>query len=457
MKKKIAYLVAATMLMTITGGCASGNENGADSSNSNPADPKGRKTITMWFWGTSDYQRTAMDEYLVNGFNESQDEYQLEVEYRSSVDNDISVALSGGGGPDIVYGSGPAFVSGYANEGLFVNLDEYAEQYGWKDKIVDAYYDLCTVGGSLYSIPGAMTNYGLFYKESVLEENGWSVPSDYEDVIGIMDEAIEKGMYGGLIGAKDWRYTNEWPVTILMNSVAGPETLYQCLTGGQQWDSEPMRAAVDELDTWYQNGYMGGDDYWNLDANEVFQILLEGGTPFCFAPLNGFQWAKNVATDEDQLEDLKFMPLPAKSGGEGVVSLSTACTFSINKECTEPDGAAAVLDYMLDIDFVKDMSKEWPGYWGIPLVEFAEIDTDGFEGVSKSYIETCMAGVEALEAGGFGYAAATCFPANTYEACIDIDTVWFDEQTGEEYLQELDAALADDMENGISLTLPEPK
>ena len=34
------------------------------------------------------------------------------------MDNDIAVALSGGAGPDIVYGSGPAFVAGYAAEVL---------------------------------------------------------------------------------------------------------------------------------------------------------------------------------------------------------------------------------------------------------------------------------------------------------------------------------------------------
>ncbi len=456
-KRKIAYLLTAAMLTAMLGGCASSGS-GETSGDSGTDDASGgdKETISLWFWGTSDYQRTAMDEYLVNGFNESQDEYQLEVEYRSSVDNDIAVALSGEGGPDIVYGSGPAFVSGYANEGLFVNLDDYAEEYGWKDRLVGAYYDLCTVNGSLYSIPGAMTNYGLFYKESVLEENGWSVPETYDDVITIMDEAIADGMYGGLIGAKDWRYTNEWPVTILMTSVAGPDTLYQCLTGGQAWNSDKMIAAVDEMNTWYQNGYMGGEDYWNLDANETFQILLEGGTPFCYAPLNGFQWAKNVATDESQLEDLKFMPLPAKDGGDGAVSLSAACTFSINSQCANPDGAAAVLDYMLNIDFVKNMSAEWPGYWGLPLVDFADVSAEEFEGVSRNYIETCMSGIEALEEGNFSYAAATCFPANTYEACIDIDTVWFGEQTAEEYLQGMDDAYAEDVDNGISLTLPEP-
>ena len=83
----------------------------------------------------------------------------------------------------------------------------------WKDRLVDAYYDLCSIDGSLYSIPGGMSNYGIFYNIRVLEENNWSVPASYEDLISIMDQASAAGMYGGLIGAKDWRDTNEWPVS----------------------------------------------------------------------------------------------------------------------------------------------------------------------------------------------------------------------------------------------------
>lgn len=455
MKRAVAFLLTLGMTVGLLAGCGSGSDTDRGSDKAENTD--GRQTITMWFWGTSDYQRTAMDKYLIEGFNESQDEYTLEVEYRSSVDTDIAVALSGNGGPDIVYGSGPSFVAGYAAEGIFVNLDEYAEEYGWKDKIVDAYYNLCTVNDSLYSIPGAMTNYGVFYNEDVLEENNWDVPETYDDVLEIMDEAIEKGMYGGLIGAKDWRYTNEWPVTMLFTSVAGPDAVYKVLTGEQSWNSQELLEAVEELELWYENGYMGGDDYWNLDVNETFQLLLEGNTPFCFAPLNGFQWAKNVAMDEEQLDGLRFMLLPGKDGSDGAVSLSSACTFSINSECENPDGAAAVLDYMLNLDFVANMTSEWPGYWGLPLKNFTELDLDEFEGLSRSYLETCIAGVEALEAGNFGFAAATCFPATTYETCIDIDTVWYGEQTAEEYLDSLDEAYAKDVENGSVITLPQPK
>ena len=84
-------------------------------------------------------------------YNASQDEYQLVVEFRQSVDSDMTTALAANQGPDIVYGSGPAFVMPLVEAGKLENLDEYSKQYGWEDKILQPYYESGTVNGNLYS------------------------------------------------------------------------------------------------------------------------------------------------------------------------------------------------------------------------------------------------------------------------------------------------------------------
>lgn len=466
MKKVIALLLSVTMLALVFAGCsapaadAPATANASATENETAVDGKDtaaeKKELSMWFWGTSDYQRDAMQKYLVDGFNASQDEYVLNVEYRASVDNDITVALSGGSGPDIVYGSGPAFVAGYAAEGLFVNMDAYAEKYGWKDRLVDAYYDLCTVNGSLYSLPGALSGIGIFYNKTLLEDKGWGIPTTYDELVAVMDKAIADGLHGGIIGAKDWRYTNDWPVSLMLASVAGPEAVYKCLNGDQKWNSPEITAAVEEMADWYGKGYFGGEDYWNVDANESCQMLLDGQTPFFFAPLNGFQWLKNVATSDEQLESIGFMSMFSKGTNEPAVMLGSVCTFSINAKSSNPDGAAAVLDYMMTADFASNMSADWPGYWGLPVKEFAAKTPDEFEGMSAQYVAACAASIDALNTGKFGYMASGCFPAVTYETCIDIDTVWFGDKTVAEYLDSLDAAYAEDVAAGSVIPVPVP-
>ena len=106
MKKAFAvFLIVLSALSVFASGS---QEKAADS---------GRKQVTMWFWGTADFQRDAMQKNLIDAFNASQDEYELVVEFRNSVDNDVNVAVSAGSGPDIVYGSGPSFVATLASSG----------------------------------------------------------------------------------------------------------------------------------------------------------------------------------------------------------------------------------------------------------------------------------------------------------------------------------------------------
>lgn len=441
MKKRMALLLAVAMVTGVIG--------------ANTVYAEEKKPITMWFWGASDYQREAMDKYLIQGFNESQDEYELVVEYRASVDNDVTVALSGGGGPDIVYGSGPSFVAGYAAEGLLENLDSYAEKYGWKDNMLSAHYDACTVNGSLYSIPGGMTTGGIFYNKQLLADNGWDIPETYQDVIDIMEAAKELGLYGGLSGAKDWRPTNEVYVSMMMTSVAGPEAYYKVLTGEQKWNSPEAVEAMNVLNEWYQNGYLAGEDYWNLDFNEAAQLLVEGKSPFFFAGLNVFQFVKNVATEE-QCDNIGYLLLPDYKGRDTSAALGTMCSFSINAKSENKDGAAAVLDWMLQPEFSENMSSEWPGYWGMPIKSLAEIDIDKYEGIYKEYLIACQNIAAAIDKGNFGYAATTCYSPGTLERCYDIDAVWFGDITVEEYLDSMDEAYAEDVEAGKTLVFPAP-
>lgn len=73
-------------------------------------DMEGREEITLWFWGAEPYAQEAFKEILVDKYNASQDDYQLVVEFRPSVDADIKTALAANQGPDFIYGSGPSFV-----------------------------------------------------------------------------------------------------------------------------------------------------------------------------------------------------------------------------------------------------------------------------------------------------------------------------------------------------------
>lgn len=70
-----------------------------------PLQAAARETVTLWFWGASPEYREALETTLVQPFHDAQDTYDLVIEYKNDVDNDVRVSVMAGEGPDIVYTS----------------------------------------------------------------------------------------------------------------------------------------------------------------------------------------------------------------------------------------------------------------------------------------------------------------------------------------------------------------
>lgn len=417
-----------------------------------------RQTISMWFWGAEPYAQTAMNQILVDTYNKSQDKYTLKVEFRNSVDKDVSVALAANKGPDIVYGSGPAFVMPLANAKKLEPLDKYAAKYGWKDRILAPYYDSGIVQGKLYSLANSITTMGIFYNKKVLADNGWPVPTTLADLVKVMDAAIAKGMYASVTGNKGWRPVNENYTSLFFTNFAGPEVIYKALTGKVKWNNPKIVDAINTSADWYQKGYLGGKDYVNLNFSESVQLLAAGKSPFFIGPSIIYQWAPSFFTG-DKVNDLGFVPFPSGSADipYPTYTLGVACTFSINAHSKVKDEAAKILDMMMRPSFLQDMTAAWPGYWGVPLKDLSSVDTSSMGPLSKSFIETVMDVSKAVNNGNFGFYTNVFFPVATQETLRDIDTVWMKQSTAEQLLNRADVEFAKEMKKGLVPQIPKPK
>ena len=76
MKRRICSVVLSLVLVIgMLTACGGKEEEKAGTTSS------GKKQITMWFWGAAtDYQETMKD-VLYSWYNESQDEYELSIEF----------------------------------------------------------------------------------------------------------------------------------------------------------------------------------------------------------------------------------------------------------------------------------------------------------------------------------------------------------------------------------------
>lgn len=463
MKKFLACFLAAMLLSTALTGCGpkeSGNQTPPPAKASEVPEQNGsaeKKPLTMWFWGCTPEYQEVMKKSLVDVYNASQNEYELTIEFRNSVDDDVAVSLSAGQGPDIVYGSGPAFITPYAEAGKLLSLDKYAEQYGWADRLQAPIYNACKVKGSLYALPNSMFVTGLFYNKAVLDQYGWELPTNIDELVTIMDSALKENMSPILYGVKGWRPNLEQIPAVFMTNWAGPNAEYQCLTNQQKWNNPAMVSALNVVNEWYQKGYLS-NDMLDLSSSEAMQMFIDGKAPFKLGDSAGYQTLASFCENDEQAANFGFIPFPSGNPGipDPVYTVAVTATFSINAACKYPDAAAAVVDIMMSQSFMESMTAQWPGYWCVPLSDYSTVDTSKMNLMGKQCVDIMKTVADAVAEGKFGYYPSTFFPAATASAMQNIDTVWFGTATVEDLLNQMDTEFAKEYAKGLVPELAKP-
>ena len=410
-----------------------------------------RTKVTLWFWGAVPEYRQALQDTLIDPINRRQNKYELVVEYRTSVDNDVRLAAIASGGPDIIFTAGPGNVWPLARADKLTPMDAYAKRYGWDERLLAPVLNACRQLGHLYCVTPSLFANGLFYNKAVLRANGWELPKTVQQVEVVMKAAHAKGMYASVTGNKGWQPVNEEYLSIFMNQMMGPLEVRNLLTGRAAWSSLSQLAAITELDRWYKAGYLGGNDYFLLDFDGSFALLSEARSPFFFGPTFALQWAAKYFTGA-KAEDLGFAPFPQMKPElpYPIYDIGSTFTLSINANSHVKDECAEVIDFILSADFARNIAKLWPGYWSIPLKDFPR--DEGAAGVYKLYYQSLSDISSAVKRGAFGFNVTTFFPNRTKESLSqDLEAVWLDEETPREMLERAGKAFANEKRRGSVL------
>lgn len=415
-----------------------------------------RDRIDFWFWGAPPALQEAFQNTLVKPFNESQDQYELVMEFRGGVTNAIRTAVMAGEGPDIVYSAGPSEIAPFVKAGRLAALDEYAAKYGWADRLLEPIVNTCRLQDGYYCMPISMISGGMFYNKAVLAQHGWAVPTNQAEVEATMDAAVAAGLYASVTGNKGYQPVNANYASIFLNNFVGPTELYRVLKGEKPWTDPELVAALDLSAAWFKKGYLGGQDYFELNFDQSISLLSQEKSPFFFGPSLAFQWATAYFTG-DKADDLGFAPFPNLNAqiGSAVYDIGVGNSLAINATSDVKDGAAMVIDRILSADFVSAISEPWPGFWAVPLKVFpTDPDATGLVG---EYYKALTAVATSVGKGQFGFKAETFLPPATSQALIKgIEEVWLDQRTSADLLAEVASTYQREVAEGTVQNFPTP-
>jgi raffinose/stachyose/melibiose transport system substrate-binding protein len=393
-----------------------------------------KKPVGFWYESASPENQDNLKNILIDPFNAAHPEDDLSIDFRGTdLDKQLRIAMLSGSGPDVVFTAGPSYVASMAQAGQLLPLDDYAAKLGWNDRLLPLFMELGKYEGKLYALAKTYETLGLFYNKTLFDKNGWKAPTTIAELESLADEMKGKGLVPFGAGNADWRPANEHHVSIILNSVAGPENVYKALTGAIPWTDASIQAAIDKLDEWWQKGYFG-PNYFSLTLEQAFAQVATGQAGM--APSGTWSFTNIPTYFPPNNAEPAFVGFPSTSGPP-VYPLGIGSTLSVNAKSENADGAAAVLDYIFSDTFYGAMNSAWQGEWNLPLKDLSGVKLS--DKVLPLYTETMKNLSTAVGAGQYGYTTWTFLPPATDTYLVSgMEEVWLKKITSKDYLKKLD-------------------
>lgn len=416
------------------------------------AQAQGAAPISWWYETATPENKKQLQQLLIQPFNEAHPEYRLNIDYRGAeLDKQLRVAMLSRRGPDIVYTAGPSYVATIANAGQLLPLDGYAAKLGWNDRLLPLFLEMGKYKGKLYALPKTYETMGMFYNKTLFDKEGWQPPKNIAELEKLAEAMKAKGITPFAAGNADWRAANEHYVTLVLNTIAGPDNIYKALNGELPWTAEPFVKAITTLQQWWQKGYFGAN-YFSLTQEQAFAQVASGKAGI--APSGTWNFSYIPTYFPASHSEAGFAPFPTGEGVDyPVYPLGIGSTFSIAASSKNPDGAAAVIDYVFSENFYSKINSVWQGEWNTPLKDLSHVQLDAK--VLPLYTETMKNLAGAVAQNHYGYTSWTFLPPATDSYLVNaIEQVWLGQMSVKDFLTTLDATYQQEKKDGKVPTIP---
>jgi raffinose/stachyose/melibiose transport system substrate-binding protein len=337
--------------------------------------------------------------------------------------------------------------------GQLLPLDTYATKYGWNERFAPWAMDLGKVDGTLFSIPNQVETLVLYYNKTLFEEHGWQPPKTIDELTALSEKIAAEEIIPFAHANQEFRDANEWFVGEFLNHVAGPDKVYEALTGKTKWTDPAFVEAITILNEAQQNDwFMGGvDRYYTTTFADANSALAAGEAAMKIEGSWAISDLNTVFGEEGGNEnEWAWVPMPSKTG-EAIYDLGIGSTVSINKSAENPDAAAEFIDYLFQPETQAQLVVQCgDSPASVPLKE------DALTGIDPQYAQILVAQNEASAAGNYGYTTWTFWPPETRTFLFEqVEKVWSGDMTVDEYLQGVQKTFDEEVAKGDVPPIPD--
>jgi raffinose/stachyose/melibiose transport system substrate-binding protein len=451
-----ASAVAMTSLGSLLAACGGDGAGGGD------AEQELEGTITLWSDISDATAKKYFQDEIIAPFQRENSGLEVDVSFRRAEDMQpqIRLALQARNAPDLIPTNGPAFVPDLAEAGFLADLGSYADERNWDEVMLPWALDLGQVGDTLVALPTQLETLGIYINRTLFDEHGWEVPTNRAELEALADEVAAAGILPFAAGSANFRQQIEWYTSVFFSNTAGPQLMYQVLTGDKPWTSPGMVEAITLMQDYFQRGYFGGSvEKFFATAEDAVNAQLGNGE--AAMQLSGTWHFQNIGnffgSTANNENDWDFAAFPSLSDDAPYPTypLGTGGTLSINEGSTLKAGAAAFLGYLIED---RARTAQWlaarGGAFSFPLRWTAEDFPASMDSRQRA---TYVSLVEASEQGNFGYTNWSFSPPKTavyiYE---EVEAVVTGDTAPEEFLEGVAVTFQEDLDDGFTPKVPNP-
>jgi raffinose/stachyose/melibiose transport system substrate-binding protein len=264
----------------------------------------------------------------------------------------LRLAMQGENGPDIAeVNQGWPDMGALVKGGLLLPLDNYAEAYGWNDRVSENVLSVSSWSpdgkqwgtGNLFGYTTMGEIVGVYYNKQTLADLGLQVPTTLAEFEQALETAKQAGEVPIQFGNND-AFPGIHEYAVVQDRTAATSYLTDLIFGAQgtglSFDTPENVQAASILQDWVAKGYFtpgfGGGGYDDAVAN-----FAKGEGLFM---ITGNWIVENLGADST---DFGFFLLPGQNADDPAVSTGGAgYPLSIAAGSEHPDAAAAYIDWM---------------------------------------------------------------------------------------------------------------
>ncbi len=335
----------------------------------------------------------------------------------------IRNALAAGTGPDVMYGNLGVNVMGpVMKAGLVIDLEDAADQHGWRKRLSAFGMGEATHYGKLWAIPNESECIVMYYNKDIYKKLGITVPQTWEELVSVCDKAAaakyEPISYG---------YSNKSPahhrVAVAYEWGGGTPMVTKAILEGGTLNTpefiEGMRIVGLELDKKYMPNVL------DRSSQEGSAVFLSGEGAMTHT---GTWFAGDNFTPADAEKFGMFLPVaPGKK--EATSAAGAGSGWYASSQSKYPEACLKFLDYTVS----DDCAQIWIKYGYVPSLEQFEVPA----GLDNPFFNQV---VEIMGKHHMGYFLHHFISAETDEQLKSgYQMLLLGQITPEEYCQKLDS------------------